>query len=435
MTEWPQLLSTIRPHDPKNPGAEPQRTAFQRDFDRIVFSSSFRRLQDKTQVHPLPNSDYIRRRLTHSLEVSCVARSLGTSVGHVIKQKYPKEFHATDEIAAHVGQVTAAAALVHDIGNPPFGHVGEEAIGSWFKLNPDNTLFRQLSADEQSDLRKFEGNAQGFRILVRLANNRAGLKLTAATLGAFTKYPTASGNVAHIPGYVGEKKHGFFLAEAEQFAELARTLGLRKRHETAWQRHPLAFLVEAADDICYRIIDLEDGVKLGRIHFTEAEACLVPMIPKNVKYCRDVGNEDADLGWLRAQAIGGLIEAAQAVFVENEEGIRLGKFATPLLDHISAIGALNAAKEIVQKKIFDWDRTIKAEIAGAKMLHGLLGDLVEAASDPNSQINKKLLQMVPFYASEGTAYANILTITDYISGMTDSYLVQTHRQVHGYALN
>ncbi|WP_422001973.1 deoxyguanosinetriphosphate triphosphohydrolase [Reyranella sp.] len=433
MTDWPSLLSSARLQDSKPPMGEAQRTPFQRDFDRVAFSSHFRRLQDKTQVHPLADSDYVRRRLTHSLEVSCVARSLGTFIGRALKNRGDAALDQMEELAAEVGQIAAAAALAHDIGNPPFGHIGETAIAEWFETNSSNELFKQLSPAEMADLRLFEGNAQGFRILVRLANSHVGLKLTAATLGAFTKYPTSS-SARRRPGYIGQKKHGFFCAESTEFAKLAWTLGLRSLTEGSWQRHPLAFLVEAADDICYRIIDVEDGVKVGRIEYRDAEACLRALLPGNVSYNPSVDDKDSNLGWLRATAIGNLIEIVQQVFLENEASIVNGEFGTSLIEGSPLASAVEDAKKLVEERVFKWDRTIRAEISGVKMLHSLLDDFINAAAAPQKASGKKLLAIVPGYDLRAAPYEQLLSITDFISGMTDSYLVETYQQVHGVAV-
>jgi dGTPase len=431
MSAWQKLLTASRPHAEGTGSPEADRTAFQRDFDRIVFSSAFRRLQDKTQVHPLPNSDYVRRRLTHSLEVSCVARSLGTHFGQELRQRRDPSLSSIDELAAQVGQIAAAAALAHDIGNPPFGHVGEEAIGNWFREN--GSKLPGLSPGQKSDLESFEGNAQGFRILVRLANNGRGLHLTAATLGAFTKYPTCS--TARGTGYVGHKKYGFFQAEGPHFEKVANKLGLIPSATNQWKRHPLAFLVEAADDICYRIIDVEDGAKIGRIGKDEAEDCLVAFLNENHRREYDEEKPNVDLGWLRAKAISSLIDATQKAFIDNEEAILSGTFSEPLLKHISRTKELANAQQLVKDQIFAWDRTIKAEIAGARMLTLLLDDFIDAALNPSKSLNAKLLSLIPDFRSDAALYDRTLAITDYISGMTDNFLVQTYRQVHGHSLS
>jgi len=234
--DWVDLISRKRVQDFAT--ESPHRSAFQRDFDRIVFSAAFRRLQDKTQVHSFPESDYIRRRLTHSLEVSCVGRSLGTAAGDYVVGNDPSIGKSFPDFPHILGQIVANACLAHDIGNPPFGHAGEQAIGSWFKDCLPTALASELSAEQRSDLDSFEGNAQGFRLLTRLQEGRdtGGLRLTYATLATFTKYPTSSSNVSPSE-YVGAKKHGFFADDTETFINIATLTGLIK-YEKGWRRHP-----------------------------------------------------------------------------------------------------------------------------------------------------------------------------------------------------
>jgi dGTPase len=253
--EWSRLISGKRLGLKHSNPVEIGRSVYQRDYDAIVFSSSFRRLQDKAQVFPLAKSDYVRTRLTHSLEVSCVGRSLGQLIGEYLKKK--KEL-PSQLAPADIGSIVAAACLAHDIGNPPFGHNGEKAIQGWFKAEAGQSVLTGLTAHEKADFENFEGNAQGFRILTRLQNtdNEGGLQLTCATLGTFTKYPRPSKvSCGKHPTHSGRgfKKHGYFVGEAKMFEEVAAEVGLIRRHQkcSGWFRHPLVFLVEAADDICY----------------------------------------------------------------------------------------------------------------------------------------------------------------------------------------
>src|SRR5688572_13248689 len=265
---WQQLLSSQRTGLTQQFSSEPSRSAFEQDYDRIIFSHPFRKLQDKTQVHPLPEHDFVHTRLTHSLEVSSVGRSLGKRVGEVILQRHPelaKEFSLFD-----FGAIVAAASLAHDLGNPPFGHAGEDAISDFFTHHPAaSPLKSTVTEAEWIDLTKFEGNAQGFRILNK---NQYGLKLTFATLGAFTKYPCPAYFPERDKSKRSQKKFGFFQTEKEIFSEVAQTLQLVQGGNSNWNRHPLAFLVEAADDICYSIIDLEDGCSLGLVSYEEAKS-------------------------------------------------------------------------------------------------------------------------------------------------------------------
>lgn len=430
--EWARLLSSKRLHAAAAPQAE--RSNFQRDFDRIVFSAAFRRLQDKTQVHPFPESDYVRRRLTHSLEVSCVGRSLGTALGQHLVDTQADLKALSETLPVTMGQVVANACLAHDIGNPPFGHAGEKAIGSWFQESLPTTFADALSPLQKADLHKFEGNAQGFRLLTRLQDNRdaGGLRLTYATLGAFTKYPSTSLE-AGGSNYVGAKKHGFFGEDVSAYSLIANELGI-PRQEVGWSRHPLVFLVEAADDICYRIIDVEDAFKLSRITFAEAEERLLAILPNEDAY-QPVSDESDNIGWLRAHAIGTLIRQVSATATERLTGLMDGSYSLSLIDDIPSAPEVKRAYDLVRHRVFSWDRTVAAEIAGAQMIRDVLGKLVLAAVQPDLYTNRMLLKIVPRYDATAAPYAKLLSITDYVSGMTDSYLQRIHRRLTGQAVS
>jgi dGTPase len=429
--DWRQLISTQRFRAPA--AKEHQRSPFQRDFDRIVFSAAFRRLQDKTQVHPFPDSDYIRRRLTHSLEVSCVGRSLGTALGHYLASQNDSLRSESLTLPFTIGQIVANACLAHDIGNPPFGHAGEKAIGAWFKERLPTALKNDLNRAQQTDLYRFEGNAQGFRLLTRLQDFRGegGMRLTYATLAAFTKYPTPSLN-AGGNGYVGAKKHGFFENDAESFAEISQEIGLIKYNQ-GWRRHPLVFLVEAADDICYRVIDVEDAFKLNRLPFKEAQDLLRAILPPDSADDRDWDEGDT-ISWLRAKAIGVLIEQVSAAFGEHLPAVMAGTFSDPLIDTVPSAPAIGKAYDAVKKSVFAWDRTVSAEIAGAQMITDVLERLIFAVESPDSYKNEMLLKIVPHYRHDISTYDKILTVTDFVAGMTDTYLQRIHRRVTGQAI-
>jgi dGTPase len=315
---WEKLLSAERPGAGKVPGT-PERTAFQQDYDRIVFTSAFRRMKDKTQVFPLSKSDYVRTRLTHSLEASCVGRSLGAVVGREIIARHGLQYVESGDF----GAIVAAACLAHDIGNPPFGHAGEDAIREWFCTS--GVLDRHpFTSAQRADFERYEGNAQGFRIVTRLQNPaNPGLQLTSAVLATFTKYPRPSQLDAELDGKSG-KKFGFFQQDAEAFQQVARSTGLVERIPgTAWRRHPLAFLVEVADDTCYLIVDLEDAAKLGFVPYRDAECLLADLAGNTVSGRRLERLHDPKerLEYLRAKAIGCLLESAAAVFLENEDAL------------------------------------------------------------------------------------------------------------------
>ncbi len=316
------------------------------DYDRIIFSHPFRRLQDKTQVHPLPEHDFVHTRLTHSLEVSSVGRSLGKKVGEKIIERNPElkdEFTLFD-----FGAIVAAAALAHDLGNPPFGHAGEDAFSDFFLEN--NRWKDKMTESEWMDLIKFEGNAQGFRILNQ---GEYGMKLTCATLGAFTKYPCPAFFPSRDKSKKSQKKFGFFQSEQKLFMELAEQLQLNSVGG-AWSRHPLAFLVEAADDICYSIIDLEDGCRLGLVSFEEIINLLAPILKDKLDRKKLASDQSLNkkLGTLRALAIGELIDTCTAVFLKHEKEIIAGTFDHALTDLCEYEHALKKITEVSVQKIY-----------------------------------------------------------------------------------
>lgn len=447
---WDRLMPLSRHGEaPRDPGPEqghvtPDRTPFQRDYDRIVFSSAFRRLHDKTQVFPLPENDLVHSRLTHSLEVACVGRSLGTIVGQdvVARRLVPPWCTARD-----FGDVVAAACLAHDIGNPPFGHSGEDAIGSWFRGPRGRAFTDALSPAERDDLELFEGNAQGFRIVTRLQMpSQPGLRLTHATLAAFTKYPRGSAPRAPrgTPPVGGHKKHGFHAAEAAFFAEVAGAVGLLPRPTAladgravaAWCRHPLAFLVEAADDICYAILDLEDGVRLGHVGFELARACLEPLAKPKRPWAPG-GDTKEYVGVLRAMAIAALIRDVCEMFTAREAEILAGTLEEPLTQLIASRPLLDEIKRETRERCYQAKEVLAVELAGYEVLDHLLDEWVSAALVPSpTPRQQKLLKLLPHdpRRADHTPYQRLLIITDYLSGMTDSFAMGVFRRFKGVAL-
>jgi len=447
--EWENLLTDSRLGEKSQPKGKLQngRSEFQKDFDRIVFSPAFRRLQDKTQVFPLPESDFVHTRLTHSLEVSCVGRSLGNLVGEtVIKRNSSLNNRFTK---FHFGEIVAAACLAHDIGNPPFGHSGEDAIAEYFRSG-NGQKFKLKIKDEKkwTDLVKYEGNAQGFRIITKLQNPKikGGLNLTYSTLAAVTKYPRQS--LINIKnGALQNKvyrKYGFFQAEKDIFKEVASATGLHrnKGNNTYWWcRHPLAFLVEAADDICYRVMDLEDGFRLGFISFKETEDLLKPMV--SVQSLRNYrGKDEKDrIGYLRAVAINELVNELAKVFLDEEKNILNGKFQNDLISEIKKAKALIRIKEISINKIYKSRSVTEREVAGYEVLGGLLdtfiGSYNEAYNKKVSAKNKSVFELLPGRITEeipNDLYLRLLRIIDFVSGMTDSFAVSLFRKIKGISL-
>lgn len=442
---WQQLLSADRPGK-KNGSGHASRSAFEQDFDRIIFSYPFRRLQDKTQVFPLPKEDFVHTRLTHSLEVSSVGRSLGKLAGEVLVQRHP-ELEKAGISQYDFGAIVAAASLTHDLGNPPFGHCGEAAISEFFKASATGKVIKQhCSVKQWADLTNFEGNAQGFRLFNR--ENFQGLQLTFATLAAFSKYPCESHLTNRDKSRISQKKYGFFQSEKEVFAQIAETTGMIRagaKDEAAWCRHPLAFLVEAADDICYHLIDLEDGCRMNLVPFEQTRDLLASLLgsryqPEKLGRIR---GKNEQISMLRALAIGVLIQQASEVFLQEEEKMLSGKFEESLTDLIPAANVLKEIKKISVEKIYRSQVVLETEIAGFEVLGGLLEAFVTAAwykkFDPAgfSARHRSTLRLLPegyWPEEQETVYELAMSCLDYVSGLTDSHAVSLFRKIKGTSL-
>lgn len=429
--DWLTLLSSRRQN--QKPGSEIlSRSAFEQDFDRIIFSHPFRKLQDKTQVHPLPEHDFVHTRLTHSLEVSSVGRSLGKRAGEVIIERHPDlvaNFSSFD-----IGAITAAAALAHDMGNPPFGHAGETAISNYFIEHKGI----EVTKDELADLQHFEGNAQGFRLINR---KDYGLKLTYATLGAFTKYPCHSAFDRRDPKRKSQKKFGYFQTEKDAFADVADKLGLIKFEDGVWCRHPLAFLVEAADDICYSIIDLEDACRLGIVTLDETVDLLAPILGHklNKQKLMEARGLNSRLGALRAMTIGELIDACTEVFVDNEKGILDASFDRALTDICKFKAPLNDIAKLSVDKIYRTLSVVEIEAAGHEILPALVADFIKAGENVVSG-NRKYQNMSLLFPEDirlaikehhDKKYLLIRDVLDFISGLTDRHALSLYRKIKG----
>jgi len=439
--QWQKLLSRSRLFGTLNI-EDPGRTAFEKDFDKIIFSSYFRRLKDKTQVFSLVDNDYIRSRLSHSLEASCVGRTLGTLVGQEIVKRHAKDLY--DYTARDFGDIVAAACLSHDIGNPPFGHAGEDAIQEWFKSPDAAAVLSLLTPRQQADFKYFEGNAQGFRILTKLdkPQHRQGLQFTCATLATFTKYPREAGiNSNSFNKYNSDfnnkstKKHGFFQEEKELFAQIAQEVGLLRRKDNIawWCRHPLVFLVEAADDICYHIVDLEDGFSMGYIDYAEAKMWLTDILVG--EKLENLDDKKEHIKYLRAKAIHKLITEVKQVFLDYEEQIISGRFDRPLTSQIESGFKLKEIIELTRKNVYEACEVVEVKVAGYQVIGGLLEEFVSAVTNSNlskSYLTKKLLPN--FNDADEELYTKVLKVTDYISGMTDSYAVSLFKKIKGISL-
>ncbi len=447
---WTQLLSRQRLGSQDHPGGSTSRTDFQRDLDRIVFSSAFRRMQDKTQIFPLSKVDYVRTRLTHSLESSSVGRSLGTLAGEQIIARHKLQKHE----ASDFGDICAAACLAHDIGNPPFGHSGEDAIRHWAETaDYGKQRVAVLSGSQREDFLNFEGNAQGFRVITRLQNrdNPGGLQLTCATLGAFTKYPRESCIGKGRFGGVSAKKPGFTAEDQGNFEAVAKAVGLIRRDPVLaiWHRHPLSFLVEAADDICYRVIDIEDGYRLGHLSFQEAlDLFSAILADSSIQTARlkSIGGDKEKVEFLRAKVISQAISEILCCFLDHEQQILKGEFDDPLMSHIPHREEMDRLIEVAGEKIYIAPEVIEIETAGFQVISELLERFIPIIDDvaehgsgasPRSQM---MIRLIPdqFIGPQAEPvkddYTRLLRLTDFVSGMTDSYAVSLYKKVTGISL-
>ena len=449
---WQRLLTRDRAHPdgPQHVDRDDDRSPFHIDYDRVAFSSAFRRLQDKTQVFPLSESDYTRTRLTHSLEVSSVGRTLARRAYRSLRSVDIDPGVSEMELAA----IVSTGCLAHDIGNPPLGHSGEAAIGSWAKgfiaaLDDKHVL----SDAEAMDLQKFEGNAQGFRILTRLQmrDRRGGMRPTGAMVGALAKYPRPSvlDGRAKRKGVIAEKKFGFFQDDQALYRSIYEHMGLQADDAGAYPRHPLAFLVEAADDICYGIIDLEDAHKLGIVPYAIARDLLngVCRIPLEQLETASTSHDDR-ISRLRATAIGKLVDEASQVFLERLDVIERGAQHESLIDLCPSVADYEAINTYMRKNGYTDARVLAIEVAGYQTLGGLL-DLFAPAllTDAPDGRDKKLRLLFPrdlvrnagttadddfdAHLSSLSTYQRLLAVTDFVSGMTDSFAVELYQRLSG----
>ncbi len=444
---WEQLLSTQRLGMENQPARPDDRTEFQRDYDRLIFSAPFRRLQNKTQVFPLPGSIFVHNRLTHSLEVSSVGRSLGNDVSHRLLQRHPWLYntHLTE-----LGSIVSAACLAHDMGNPPFGHSGEKAIGTFFSEGSGQWLRDyvcaetgdSLTASQWEDLTHFEGNANAFRLLTHHFNGRrkGGFVMTYSTLASIVKYPFTS-------DLAGKKaKFGFFREDQANFELIAERLGLHKlptpEGSVRFCRYPLVYLVEAADDICYEIMDIEDAHKLKILTEEETKDVLLGFFEGEqrehvIERMNSVHDLNEQIVYLRSVAINCLEGECVNVFVENEEKILAGEFEGSLIDHISDIPrqAYLRCEALSYKKIYRSKNVIDIEMAGFKVITELLDLMTQAVTHSDKAYSRLLINRVsPQYdILAPTLYGRVMACIDYISGMTDVYALDLYRRINGMA--
>ncbi|WP_027324688.1 dGTP triphosphohydrolase [Bacteroides pyogenes] len=442
---WKQLISARRfGMEEFHREREENRSEFQRDYDRLIFSAPFRRLQNKTQVFPLPGSVFVHNRLTHSLEVSCVGRSLGNDVAKAILKRQPE---LRDSYLPEIGSIVSAACLAHDLGNPPFGHSGERAISTFFsegkgqflqEKQPDG---QQLSAAEWEDLIHFEGNANAFRLLTHRFEGRrkGGFAMTYTTLASIVKYPFSS-------SLAGKKsKFGFFTTEEESYRKIGTELGLTllNEHPLRYARHPLVFLVEAADDICYQMMDIEDAHKLKILTTEETKQLFMGFFEdERIEHIREtlriVSDTNEQIAYLRSSVIGLLIRECTRVFLEHEPEILAGTFEGALIRHIAGkpAEAYEHCAKVSLDKIYRSRDVLDIELAGFRIISTLLELMIDAVTSPEKAYSKLLINRVSeqYHINSPVLYERIQAVLDYISGMTDVFALDLYRKINGNSL-
>ncbi|MBV2165456.1 MAG: dNTP triphosphohydrolase [Kaistella sp.] len=423
------------------------RTDFQRDFDRIIFSAAFRRLQNKTQVFPLPGSVFVHNRLTHSLEVSSVGRSLGSAAGEFIFTQFGNDLDDQTKVfyQHNLQNVIAAACLCHDVGNPAFGHSGEDAIASYFEKN-ENDLKPKFTEKEWADLVNFEGNANAIRVLTHQQNGKdeGGTQLTFTTLASIAKYPCEA--IAKKKGIIHRKKFGFFQNEKNTFLEIAKGVNLIPENEepTIFKRHPFVWLVEAADDICYNIIDMEDAHRLGIVSTSDCEDLFMELIKsenQNIKRVEEklaiLTNRNERISYLRAKVINALINKSIELYQTNFPKIISGNLDQALLDIYKADNdSLQEIENFSIAEIYNHKNVIEIENAGYNVMYELLNHFIPPVlkqKDHRKSYDKMALKLLPqqFVYDEGTDYQKVLGVIDFVSGMTDNYATDLYRKIKG----
>lgn len=458
--QWNELFSDRKDRHIENVARPEQlRTSFIKDYDRIVFSSAFRRLQNKTQVFPLPGPAFVHNRLTHSLEVASVGRSLGTAVGQIIAQEFGKNESAAfaEFYKYELSSVIAAACLAHDIGNPPFGHSGEDAIRSYFEgmnSQKQRIFTDSLSANQWCDFTKFEGNSNAFRILTHpFAEASSAYNITKTTLASIVKYPSTSiEGFDKASGWISKKKSGYFDSEVATWEAIANELGIPKigsEDSKVYARHPFVFLTEAADDICYRVIDLEDAHRLGIVALDKFQSLFLPFFDDDTAYFNqnrvqskmgEIKDPNQKAQYLRAVWIGRMIELSTQCFINLAPALLAGTVQKSLIDLLPS-HYVNLLKEIdtySYEVIYQHRNVVEIEIAGFQVIGDLLKMFVDALLQPDTARAQKVLQLIPgqfpIHRNEKSLYQNVQSITDFISGMTDLYAIDLYRRITGISI-
>jgi len=439
--EWKYLLSNKRFGQESWTGdRDKARSDFQRDYDRLIFSSPFRRLQNKTQVFPLPGSVFVHNRLTHSLEVASVARSMANIFLNNLEEHQPSLIREVPLIN-EVGNIVAAAALAHDLGNPAFGHSGEAAISRYFTDGDGRVYQNEMKESQWHDLTNFEGNANAIRILTHPLKGKGNdaYALTYSTLASIAKYPCAS-----IAGkqkkLLHRKKYGFFQSEEETFRKIATELKLTQEENEylVYKRHPLVYLVEAADDICYSIIDLEDAHRLKILSYEEVKNYLLPFSNSKTiedRLKNDYEDDDAKIGLLRAKAINTLTNICAGIFFDQQEALLKGELNYSLTDLLPEpyLTSWKAIEKVSVERIYNFSSVIQKEVAGYKIMAGLLEEFVPALINNNTHYYQKLVKLIPkqYHTDLTDIYSRTQSVLDFVSGMTDLYAVDLYRNIKG----
>ena len=441
--EWKQLISNKRfGQEHKHAERHDDRSEFKRDYDRLIFSSAFRRLQNKTQVFPLPGSIFVHNRLTHSLEVASVGMSIGNDISRRVIQKQPD---LKDTLVEEIGTIVSAACLAHDLGNPPFGHSGEKAIQTFFSEGPGLKIKPMVSSEFWDDITHFEGNANAFRILTHRFKGRrqGGFVMTYSMLASIVKYPFASS----LAGNHG--KFGFFASEAESYKKIADELGISCKSAPGdplkYARHPLVYMVEAADDICYEIMDIEDSHKLKILSYAETEHLLLSFFDEDIQQKirqriidEELTDENEKVVYMRASVIGKLENECVAAFLAHEEEILSGTFEGSLIDHISERQkkAYQECEKISYSKIYQSKPVLDIELSGYQIMATLMKVFIEAAVNPSRFYSKQLLRRVSsqYDIENENLEERIMAVLDYISGMTDIYALDIYQKINGISL-
>ena len=441
--EWKQLISNKRfGQEHKHAERHDDRSEFKRDYDRLIFSSAFRRLQNKTQVFPLPGSIFVHNRLTHSLEVASVGMSIGNDISRRVIKKQPD---LKDTLVEEIGTIVSAACLAHDLGNPPFGHSGEKAIQTFFSEGPGLKIKPMVSSEFWDDITHFEGNANAFRILTHRFKGRrqGGFVMTYSMLASIVKYPFASS----LAGNHG--KFGFFASEAESYKKIADELGIFCKSAPGeplkYARHPLVYMVEAADDICYEIMDIEDSHKLKILSFAETEHLLLSFFDEDIQQKirqriidEELTDENEKVVYMRASVIGKLENECVAAFLAHEEEILAGTFEGSLIDHISERQkkAYKECEKISYSKIYQSKPVLDIELSGYQIMATLMEVFIEAAVNPSRFYSKQLLRRVSsqYDIENENLEERIMAVIDYISGMTDIYALDIYQKINGISL-